>query len=178
MSGSRPTQLSSPSSFTTRDSPVFFRTPRAPGRSPGHGSSFTARDNFRPSQFFFRIPFRLFLFGTPFANPSASPLRIPNRIPGVSVAAGGQKESEKRTGRGQAKGVRKTNWEGVSARPDPSCFTARDSLSFFSRRPAPAEPFPGSPPVFLLETSMGLSSFYYRRHLASFFSRRQHVFVF
>ena len=47
-------------------------------------------------------------------------------------------------------------------------FTARDSLSFFSRRPAPAEPFPGSPPVFLLETSMGPSSFSCSRYWASF----------
>ena len=81
---------------------------------------------------FFPDSFRQFLFGTPFAHPGASPLRIPNRIPGVPVAAGGQKESGRKTGRGQAKGVRKENWEGVSARPDPSSFTARDSPVFFS----------------------------------------------
>ena len=47
------------------------------------------------------------LFGIPFAHPGASPLRIPNRILGVPEAAGGQKESEKETGPGEAKGIRK-----------------------------------------------------------------------
>ena len=131
MPGSRPTVLLPPSSFTARDSPVFFRTPGALGLSPGHGSSFTARDDFWPSQFF-SDSFCQFLFGTPFAHPGASPLRIPNRIPGVPEAAGGQKESERKAGPGEAKGVRKKDWGAVLTRPDPASFTARDSSVLFS----------------------------------------------
>ena len=85
------------------------------------------------------------------------PKRCGHHLLKTTVICRYSKESRKKTG----------SWPMGGRRA--ASFTARDSLSFFSRRPAPAEPFPGSPPVFLLETSMGPSSFSVRRHWASFF---------